>query len=161
VARGRGIRRLRALALITGLLVAGCGSNAQTFTASEFIDRINVGGVSIELGRQLPSGGDAKELYAVKLPPLPGEPTPPPGSEGGPGASGSLYVFGDTGGADDQLDACRGSGGLLCFQASNHQIATTSGRPHKSLRALPFAPKWSGLVAARRWPEREGRARSR
>jgi hypothetical protein len=64
-------------------------------------------------------GGNADELYAVKLPPLPGEPAPPPGSEGGPGASGSLYVFGDTGGAEDQLEACRGSGGLLCFQASN------------------------------------------
>ncbi len=101
------------------MLIAGCGSTARTFTASEFVDRINAQGVSIQLGRQLTSGGKADELYAVKLPPLPGEPAPPPGSEGDGGAGGTLYVFGGTGDADDQLDACRGSGGLLCFQASN------------------------------------------
>ena len=101
------------------MLIAGCGSTARTFTASEFVDRINAQGVSIQLGRQLTSGGNADELYAVKLPPLPGEPAPPPGSEGDGGAGGTLYVFGGTGDADDQLDACRGSGGLLCFQASN------------------------------------------
>ena len=88
-------------------------------TASRLIDRINAEGVSIELGRRLPSGGNAKELYAVKLPPLPGEPVPARGTEGDAGASGTLYVFGDTGSADDQREACRGSGGLLCFQASN------------------------------------------
>jgi hypothetical protein len=119
VARGRGIRPLAALALaIASLLAAGCGGG-QTFTASQFIDRINAQGVSFELGRQLASGGNAKELYAVKLPPLPGEPAPAPGSEGDGGASGTLYVFGDTGAADQQRKACRGSGGLLCFQASN------------------------------------------
>jgi hypothetical protein len=103
---------------LAGLLFIGCGST-QMFTASEFADRINAEGVSIKLGRQLPSGGNAKELYAVALPPLPGEPAPRRGSEGDPGASGTLYVFGDTGGADDQLDGCRGSGGLLCFRAAN------------------------------------------
>ena len=119
VARGRAIRLLTALALLVAcLFMAGCGGE-QTFSASEFIGRINAEGVSIELGRQLPSGGNAKELYAVTLPPLPGEPAPPRGSEGDPGASGTLYVFGDTGGADDQLDGCRGSGGLLCFRAAN------------------------------------------
>jgi hypothetical protein len=119
VARGWAIRQLAALALIVAcLLMAGCG-DGQTFTASEFVDRINAEGVSIELGRQLQSGGNAKELYAVTLPPLPGEPAPSRGSEGGRGASGTLYVFGDTGGADDQLDGCRGSGGLLCYRAAN------------------------------------------
>jgi hypothetical protein len=119
VARRWGIRRLAALALIgAGAVVAGCGGG-QTFTASEFIDRISAEGVSIQLGRALPKGSTAKELYAVRLPPLPGEPAPAPGSEGGRGASGTLYVFGDAGSADDQLKACRGSGGLLCFQASN------------------------------------------
>jgi hypothetical protein len=119
VARGRGNPPLVALALaIAWLFAAGCGGG-QTFTASQFIDRINAQGVSFELGRQLMSGGNAKELYAVKLPPLPGEPAPAPGSEGDGGASGTLYVFGDTGAADEQREACRGSGGLLCFQASN------------------------------------------
>jgi hypothetical protein len=116
VARGRGIGRLTALALaLAVLLVAGCGSS-QTFTASEFVDRINAQGVSIELDRQLPSGGNAKDLYAVRLPPLAGQPA---GSDRGRGAIGSLYVFDDTGGAGDQLDACRHSGGLLCFRAAN------------------------------------------
>jgi hypothetical protein len=117
---GRGIGQLAALAAVgvVGALASGCGSS-QTFTASEFVDRINAQGVSIQLGRRLSNGGDAKELYAVRLPALPGEPAPPPGSEGGPGASGSLYVYGDNGGAGDQLEACRGSGGLMCFQASN------------------------------------------
>jgi hypothetical protein len=120
VARGRGIRPLAALAVaIASLLAAGCGGGGQTFTASQLIDRISAQGVSIELGRRLQSSGDAKELYAVKLPPLPGEPAPPPGSEGDGGASGTLYVFGDNGAADDQREGCRGSGGLLCFQASN------------------------------------------
>jgi hypothetical protein len=99
------------------ILIAGCGSET-TLTAAEFIDRINAEGVSIELGRQLAAGGGADELYAVTLPPLPGEP-PPPGSEAGPGASGSLYVFGDNGGAEDQLKACRAAAGLICFRASN------------------------------------------
>ncbi len=123
VGRGRGFRQLAALAaLITGgLLAAGCGST-QTFTASEFIDRINAEGVSIELGRQLPSGENAKELWAVSLPPLPGEPA---GARHD--ASGTLYVFEDSGGAGDQLDACRHSGGLLCFRASNILVVLEGG----------------------------------
>jgi hypothetical protein len=121
VGRGRALGQLAAIAAlaVAGMGLAGCGSTQPNFTASEFIDRINAEGVSIQLGRRLASGGNADELFAVTLPALPGEPPPPPRSEGGPGASGTLYEFGDTGGADDQLEACRGSGGLLCFQASN------------------------------------------
>jgi hypothetical protein len=98
--------------------LAACGGE-PTLTASEFIDRINAEGVSIVLGQQLASGGDADELFAVRLPPLPGEPKPPPDSEADRGASGSLYVFGDTSGAEEQLEACQASAGLLCFRASN------------------------------------------
>jgi hypothetical protein len=127
VVRGWGIRSVAALALaIAGLHTTGCGGS-QTFTASEFVDRINAQGVSIELGRQLQSGGDARELFAVRLPPLPGEPTPPRGQEGGPGASGSLYVFGDTGGAEGQVDACHRAGGLLCFRAGNVVVVLEGG----------------------------------
>ena len=123
----RGIRGLAAVALaIAALHTTGCGGS-QSFTASEFVDRINAQGVSIELGRRLQSGGGAQELFAVRLPPLPGQPPPPPGSEGGPGASGSLYVFGDTGGADDQIDACHRSGGLVCFQAANIVVILEEG----------------------------------
>jgi len=127
VALGWGIRRLATLALaIAALPVTGCG-DTQTFTASEFVDRINAQGVSIELGRRLQSGADDKELFAVRLPPLPGQPPPPQGSEGGPGASGSLYVFDDTGGADAQIDACHRSGGLVCFQAANIVVVLEDG----------------------------------
>jgi hypothetical protein len=112
-----GAKGLAALTVVIAL-VAGCGS-APTLTASEFIDRINAEGVSIEMGQRLASDGSADELYAVEMPPLPGEPKPPPGSESGRGASGSLYVFGDTGDAEDQLQACRASSGLICFRAEN------------------------------------------
>ena len=115
---GRGLRQIGALAALAGVALAGCGSE-KTFTASEFVQQINDQGVSMRLGRQLQGGGDADRLYAVTLPPLPGEPPPPPGAEGGRGPNGTLYVYDDTGGADDQLNACRGSAGLLCFQASN------------------------------------------
>jgi hypothetical protein len=103
-------------ACVLGLL--GCGGG-PTLTASELVDKVNSEGVSMQLGRRLPAGADAKELYAVTLPPLPGEPKPPAGSEGGAGASGTLYVFGGTGSAGDRLEACRRSNGLLCFQAQN------------------------------------------
>jgi hypothetical protein len=114
VGRGRGIALIAACALG----IVGCGGG-PTFTASEFVDKVNSEGLSMELGRRLPGGADANAVYAVRLPPLPGEPKPPPGSESGPGAAGSLYVFGDTGAAGDRLAACRGSGGLLCFRAQN------------------------------------------
>jgi hypothetical protein len=100
------------------LLLAGCGSS-QNLTASEFIERINGQGVRIELGQQLATSGGPDELYAVRLPPLQGEPKPAPGSEAEPGASGTVYVFGDAGGAEDQLEACRAAAGLFCFRASN------------------------------------------
>lgn len=104
-----------ATALVLQLLVAGCGDGSQTLTASEFVDRINAEGVPIVLGERLAISGEEDELYAVELPPLPGEPKPAPGAE--PGASGSLYVFDSGSGAEDQLEACEGSGCLLCFRA--------------------------------------------
>ena len=112
-----GAKRLALLALAAAA-VTGCGSEA-TLSASDFIDRIKAEGVSIELGPRLAARGDADELYAVTLPPLPGAPAPPPGSESAPGASGSLYVFGDTGAAEDQLKACEAAAGLLCYRAAN------------------------------------------
>jgi hypothetical protein len=112
------LRSRLALVALAAALVAGCGSE-PTLSASEFIDRINAEGVSIVLGQTLASSGDANELYAVTLPPLRGEPKPPPGSEGEPGAGGSLYVFGDGGGAEDQLKACQAATGLLCYRAQN------------------------------------------
>jgi hypothetical protein len=72
----------------------------------------------MRLGRQLQSG-DGEQIYAITLPPLPGTPAPEAGHEGAGGASGSLYVYSDTGPADERLEACRASAGLICFRASN------------------------------------------
>jgi hypothetical protein len=121
VSRGRAASAL----IVLCLLAAGCGGG-QTFTASEFVDRVNEQGVEMTLGRQLQSSGDAEELYAVRLPPLPGEPAAP-GAEGGRGASGTLYLFEDDRGAEEQLRACRGSGGLLCFRAANAVVVLEEG----------------------------------
>jgi hypothetical protein len=126
--------------LATGLLLAGCGG-AQTLTASEFVERIKGEGVAIELGRKLATSGSAKELYAIDLPPLPGEPKPPPGSEGGPGASGSLYVFGEVGGAEDQLKACQAAGGLICFRASNIVVVLDEESSPLAAQRLALAVK--------------------
>jgi hypothetical protein len=75
----------------------------------------------MRLGRQLQSGG-GEQIYSITLPPLPGAPAREPGHEGAGGASGSLYVYDDTGAAGaagDRLRACRASAGLVCFPASN------------------------------------------
>jgi hypothetical protein len=117
VARGRARLLSVAIAIAGVLLLSACGSG-QTFSASEFVDKVKQEGVTIHLGEKLPSGGQNDTVYAVNLPPLPGEPKPPPGTIGGGGSSGSLYVYGDTGGADDEVTACRASG-LLCYQAAN------------------------------------------
>jgi hypothetical protein len=124
-----------ALALIALVaLSAGCGGG-HDFTASQFVDRVNAEGVKMVLGERLPSGSGASELYAVSLPPLPGEPAPPSRSEGGPGAHGTLYVYADSGGATVELDACRRSGGLLCFRAANIVvILSEEGTPIEASR---------------------------
>jgi hypothetical protein len=113
-----------ALVLASGAI--GCGGG-PTLTAAEFVDRINDQGVTIRLGRQLASSGGAAHIYAISLPPLAAEPPPAPGTEDGPGASGSLYEFDDTGGAEEELIACRGTGTLLCFRAANVVIVIEGG----------------------------------
>jgi hypothetical protein len=42
-------------------LMGSCGGG-QTFTASEFVDKINEQGVSMRLGRQVQSGG-GEQIY--------------------------------------------------------------------------------------------------
>ena len=109
------------------LALAGCGGNERTFTAAEFVDRINEQGVEMTLGQRLSSEGSVKELFGVTIAPLPGEPPPAPDDENGAGITGSLYVYEDTGGADDQMRACADSGGLLCYQASNVVVVLEEG----------------------------------
>ncbi len=104
---------------LTGIAAAGCGDGSRSLTASEFVDEVNDQGVTIRLGRQLQASGGTEQVFAIALPPLPGEPASAPGREGGRGGTGSLYVYSDTGAAEEELVACRASAGLLCFRASN------------------------------------------
>jgi hypothetical protein len=132
--------KLLGLLALASALIAGCGSQPN-LSASEFIDRINAEGVSIVLGERLATSGGADEVYGVELPPLPGEPKPAPGSEAGRGASGSLYVFGDTGGADDQLEGCRASTGLICFRAENIVVVLDEESSRLEAQRLAVAVK--------------------
>jgi hypothetical protein len=130
---------LSAVATIAAAAVlVSCGGGSRSLTASEFVDEVNGQGVSMRLGRQLQSG-DGERIYAITLPPLPGTPAPDPGHEGAGGASGSLYVYGDTGPADERLEACRASAGLLCFQASNAVIVLDEESGRLEARRLAVA----------------------
>jgi hypothetical protein len=115
---GRASGRALALGATCVLTLIGCANNT-TFTASEFVDKMNAEGLSMELGGRLPAGSDAKEIFAVTLPPLPHEP--------GHGATGTLYEYGDTGAAADRWAACRRSGGLLCYRAQNIVVVLENG----------------------------------
>ena len=114
---GRGSGRALALGAACALILVGCTNNT-TFTASEFVDKINSEGLQMELGSRLPSGADAKEIFVVTL--------PAPPHERGPGATGTLYEYGDTGGAENRLHSCRSSG-LLCYQAQNILVVLQNG----------------------------------
>jgi hypothetical protein len=116
---GRGIGLLIAVGT-AAMVAAGCGG-ASNLSAEEFIQGINDEGVQIKLGAEL-SSSNGRELYAVQLVPLPGHPEPAPGTEQHEHeqqGSGSLYVFDDSGAAEQQMDACRGSAGLICYRAQN------------------------------------------
>jgi hypothetical protein len=113
---GRGSARLIGLALIC-LLAAGCGGD-DNFTAAGFVEQVNDQGVQMRLGPQLSDTG-SRTLYEIRLIPLPGQPPPAPGEHEGPPGRGTLYVFDGSDGAKQQLEACRGSGGLACYRANN------------------------------------------
>jgi hypothetical protein len=119
---GREIHALAAAFLFATVAVAGCGSE-RTFTVSEFAEEVNEQGVEMRIGRQLQSS-EANELHEITLPRLPGLPPPAPGEHeeeqaGERGVPGTLYVFDDAGAAEDQIAACRASGGLVCYRAEN------------------------------------------
>jgi hypothetical protein len=113
---------LAAAFLFATVAVAGCGSE-QTFTASEFAEEVNEQGIEIRVGRQLQST-EGNELHEITLPRLPGPPPPAPGEHeeehaGKKGVPGTLYVFDDADAAEEQIAACRSSGGLVCYRAEN------------------------------------------
>ena len=118
----REIHALAAAFLFATVAVAGCGSE-RTFTASEFAEEVNEQGVEVRIGRQLQSS-EGNELHEITLPRLPGLPPPAPGEHADEhgdkeGALGTLYVFDDADGAEEQLAACRNSATLVCYRAEN------------------------------------------
>lgn len=100
----------------TGAL--GCGGE-HTFSAQEFVDKINAEGVELSLGEELFTDEEGKELYDLRLEPVPG----PSAEAGGEGEhqhdAGSLSVHDDTEGADGEFESCQVAADLLCYQAAN------------------------------------------
>lgn len=107
------------------LLIVGCGSE-RTFTASEFVNEVRANGVELTLGEELLSEEEDKELYAVELEPLPGAKAGASNGEHA-GTSGSISVYEDIEGADDELATCRASADLLCYQAANIVVVLEGG----------------------------------
>jgi hypothetical protein len=120
-----GASRISLLPILAFVLaIGGCGDGGKTFTAQEFIDAVKAEGVELRLGDELVTDEQAKELYAVELDPvaeLPGE------AGADEHTAGSLSVYDDTGGADDEIENCRAAADLLCYQAANIVVVLEGG----------------------------------
>jgi hypothetical protein len=106
-------------AIALALAVSSC-SNERTLGVDEFVTDVNEQGVELTLGERLSASDEDKEIYAIELEPLEGEAAPP--EEGGHGhahTAGSLYVYDDNAGAEDELEACRVAADLVCYRAAN------------------------------------------
>ena len=102
-------RRYGAAVLAAAALVLqGCGEE-QTYEADEFVDAVNEEGVNLRLGEPLISATEGQRVYAVSLEPLaklPGEHDARP---------------------DDEMEDCRASADLLCYQAANVVVVLQGG----------------------------------
>jgi hypothetical protein len=108
------------LATIALALTASSCSEERTLSADEFVDDVNEQGVELTLGERLSASDEDKEIYAIELEPLEGESAPPEGKgDGHAHAGGSLYVYDDTAGAEDELQGCRVAADLVCYRAAN------------------------------------------
>lgn len=101
--------------------LAACGSE-ETFTAEEFVQRVNDEGVALKQGEPLLSEDESKELFAIQIAPV----TKLPGSAP-EGAEGSMSVYDDVDGADDELDSCSAAADLLCYRAANVVLVLEGG----------------------------------
>lgn len=112
-----------ALAAVTlaATALAGC-EDSRTFTAEEFVEEVNREGVSLELGEELITDSEDKEVHAVELPPV----TELPGAERGH-TGGSMSVYDDADGADEELASCEASADLLCYRAANVVVVLEGG----------------------------------
>ena len=109
-----------ACALIASAL-PGCGEE-KTFTADEFVDRVNEEGVKLKLGEPLITDDSSKDLYAVEL----AQVSRLPGSEAG-AVSGSLSEYDEPSGAEDELESCGASADLLCYRLANIVVVLEGG----------------------------------
>jgi hypothetical protein len=128
MARGALIRGgIGAIALCAVAISAGGCSDERTLSAEEFVRLVGEQGVEVELGEQLSTGGEAKEVHAIELVPLPGAPHPDAGEGGHAHTGGSVYVYDSAGAAEDGIDACRTAADLLCYQAANVVVILEGG----------------------------------
>jgi hypothetical protein len=119
--RARVKRYGAAFAAAGTLVLAGCGGE-RTFTAEEFVGEIGDEGVTLHLGKELFTNEGGKELYALELEPaadLPGEAHTHSG--------GSISVYEDGDGAEEEFQSCEDSADLLCYRASNIVVVLEGG----------------------------------
>ena len=114
-------RRLAALLLAAAAALAGCGEE-RTFTAEEFTEKVNGEGVKLELGEELFTDTEDKELYAIELAQVASLPGAGDGHSGG-----SMSVYESAGGADEELASCKAAADLLCYRAANVVVVLEGG----------------------------------
>lgn len=113
---------MAALAL-AALALAACGEEKR-FGAEEFVEEVRAQGVELTLGEELFSEDPDQELYEVELEPaaeLPDE------TSEDAHTGGSLSVFDDGSGADEELRSCEEAADLLCYRAANVVVVLEGG----------------------------------
>lgn len=110
-----------ALLASLAMVLAGCGEE-KTYTAEEFVDRVNDEGVKLKLGEPLITDDESKELFAVELAPVSNLPGSEPGAD-----AGSLSAYDEPSGAEDELESCGASADLLCYRLANIVVVLEGG----------------------------------
>ena len=104
-----------------GEAIRGGGAGGG-FDARGFVEEVNSEGVNLTLGDPLISSQEGQEVYAVELEPLADLP-----AEQHRHSGGSLSVFKDEAGADEEIESCRASADLLCYRAANVVVVLEGG----------------------------------
>jgi hypothetical protein len=104
-----------AATLLLTALASGCGE--RTLSAEEFVSEVEDEGVELELGKELISEDEDKELYELELEPLPGADLP--GGVDPAHTAGSLAVYDEVDQAVNGLEECESAADLVCYRAAN------------------------------------------
>jgi hypothetical protein len=114
------MRRLAIAIIAAAATLAACGEDK--LTAQEFVERMDENGAPMELGKELFTDQEGKELFEVELP-TPSELAAAEEEHGGEGhdhgSTGTVAVLEDSDAAEDETARCKRSADLLCFQAGN------------------------------------------